>query len=723
MNVLAELKRRNVFRMAGLYLVGAWLLVQVAATLLPVFDAPAWIMKVLVGALAFGFALALVFSWIFELTPTGLRRDDALGDDALGGDALASEASAYQGVDRRLRRVSEDRIVHPAEAAQAHLRARRQDRAIIALLLLAVGFFLTDRFFTSTSKALPALASESSAADALAPSEAKPLGYLIAVLPFRNRSALSEDAFFAEGMHDDLLTQLSKIRGLKVISRTSMMRYADTKLSVPEIALALGAALVLEGAVQRSGAQVLITVQLIDANRDVHLWAERYDRAFTTDTVFAIQAEIAQVVADAMQVVLSPARAKALAAGSTDNMQAYEAFLQGKLLAALDRATPERFAAALVQFDRATALDPTFGEAFARKARLQLASYWFAYADGSSREAAKLSVAKATELAPKDIETWLAQAYQHYWGELDYAGAEAMLQRVIKRSPGHSEAWYARALVARRDGRFNDAIAHFRRALDSDPANTDTLLELSNTLATVGEREQADEFRSRAATLGADLPTHAAEDAFWRGDVAAAWTAIKGPNDFYATLPFRIALTSRKPAWIADALSERLWPERLRQFPDYPETYPLAEAEGQLVMGNQAAARAMLHSIKARMDKRIKPYPGAWSSTSSYFYLPCDLPGMLGDIEGVRKAENDWTSTAPRDVWAEGSIRGALAIAFARAGDSERAMFHLDKIAAQVGPVSFTGFAQSPGLDNVRQHPRYLALAKAHETWVRDRKR
>lgn len=722
MNLLAELKRRNVFRMAGLYLVGAWLLVQVAATLLPVFDAPAWIMKVLVGVLAVGFVVALVFSWIFELTPAGLVRDDESG-----APDLPSETGVYHGVDRRLRRISEDRIVHPAEALHAHLSARRQDRAIIALLLLAVGFFLTERFFTdkpgAPSMAVPELATESTSADALAASDAKPLGELIAVLPFRNRSALPEDAFFAEGMHDDLLTQLSKIRGLKVISRTSMMRYADTKLSVPEIALALGAALVLEGAVQRSGAQVLITVQLIDANRDVHLWAERYDRAFTTDTVFAIQAEIAQVVADAMQVVLSPVRAKALATGSTDNIQAYEAFLQGKLLAALDRATPERFAAALVQFDRAIALDPTFAEAFARKARLQLASYWFAYADVSARDAAKLSVAKAIELAPKDIETWLAQAYQHYWGELDYAGAEAMLKRVIKRSPGHSEAWYARALVARRDGRFTDAIAHFRRALDSDPANTDTLLELSNTLATIGEREQADEYRSRAAALGADLPTHAAEDAFGRGDIAGAWAAIKGPNDFYATLPFRIALASRRPEWIAEALSERLWPERLRQFPDYPETYPLAEAEGQLVMGQKDAARAMLQSIKARIDKRTNPYPGAWSSTGSYFYLPCDLPGMLGDIEGVRAAEKDWNNTAPRDVWAEGSIRNSLAVAFARAGDSERAMYHIDKISEQVGPVSFTGFAQNPGLDSVRQHPRYLALAKAHEAWVRDRKR
>lgn len=148
---------------------------------------------------------------------------------------------------------------------------------------------------------------------------------MIAVLPFRNRSVREEDAYFTEGIHDDLLTQLSRIAAFKVISRTSMMRYADTKLSVPEIARELGAAVLLEGAVQRSGGQVRITVQLIDGVSDVHLWAQTYDRELNTENLFAIQADIAKAIADAMKVALSPAEAGALAAGSTRNLQAYEA--------------------------------------------------------------------------------------------------------------------------------------------------------------------------------------------------------------------------------------------------------------------------------------------------------------------------------------------------------------------------------------------------------------
>lgn len=705
MSFLGELRRRNVFRMAGLYLVGAWLAVQVAATLLPVFDAPAWVMKALVLLLGAGFVISVVVSWIYELTPEGLQRET----DLAAGDGN------YRGPERRgrrLRRISDapsDTVV----ASRAHRRV--QDRAIIALLLLAVGYFLVDKF-VFTRAAAPASAPASAAP------AAKGQPGLIAVLPFRNRSALPEDAYFAEGIHDDLLTQLARIPSLKVISRTSMMRYAETRLSIPEIARELGASVVLEGAVQRSGTQVLITVQLIDGATDVHLWAERYDRALSTDSVFAIQAEIASAVAEATHVALSPAQQRRLAAGSTRNLLAYEAFLQGKLLAAHDRATPERFAAALEQFDRAIALDPAFAQAFARKARTQFASYWFGYSDARMREAAKQTVEQVVALAPKDIETWMAQAYGRYWGELDYAGADALLARVIKRAPGHAEAWYARGLVARRDGRFDDSIAAFRRSLENDPANTDTLIELSNTLLTLGEFEEADAVRERVRALGVEMPSHTAEDHFARGQVDAAWAALDGPNDFYSTLPFRIALASRKPEWIARALSPELWPERLRKFPDHPDAYAHAEAEALLVAGQAEAARSALLALKARIAARPVPYPGGWSSTSGYFYYPCDLPGMLGDLEGVRAAEQDWVSKAARDAWAEGAVRQALAVAYARAGDPERALDHLDVITRQVGPVSFIGFETTPGLDALRQHPRYLALAQAHERWQTQRK-
>lgn len=703
MSFLSELRRRNVIRMAGLYLVGAWLVVQVAATLLPVFEAPAWVMKSLVGLLAIGFVVAMVISWAYQLTTSGLRRES---DIDAGNEP-------YQGPDRRaprLRRISE----LPAGAMPTPRTYRRlQDRLIIALLVIALGYFLVDKWLLRQSPAVP-LTNETATEPA---TQEKSEGGLVAVLPFRNRSAKKEDAYFAEGMHDDLLTQLAKVPGLKVVSRTSMMRFADTKLSIPEIGRELGAAVVLEGAVQRAGDQVLITVQLIDAKRDVHLWAERYDRVLNMSNVFAIQSEIAKAVADATSVALSPDQSKEIAEGSTRNLLAYEAFLQGKLLAALDRATPERFAAALEQFDRAIALDGKFAHAMARKARTQLASYWFGYSDVSMRDAGIRTTEQVTALAPNDIETWMAQAYERYWGELDYAAADALLAKVLKAVPGQPEAWYARGLVARRDGRFDDSISAFRHSLENDPANTDTLIELSNTLLTLGEYKESDALRERVKALGGEMPTHTAEDQFNRGNIEAAWAALDGPNDFYVTLPFRIALASRKPEWIAKSLSPDLWPKRLQEFPEYPDAYEMAQAEALLVEGKHEQAMVALHALKKKIEARPKPYPGAWSSTGFYFYYPCDLPGMLGDLEGVRAAEQDWIKNAPRDAWAENGARFALAVAFARSGDPERALTHLEAIAARIGPVSFIGFSLTPGLDSLHEQPRYKALEVIYEQW------
>jgi TolB-like protein/thioredoxin-like negative regulator of GroEL len=676
-NVLGELKRRNVFRMAGLYLVSAWLVVQVGATLLPVFDAPRWVMKALVGTLAIGFPIALVVAWVFAWTPAGFAREAE---------------------------------VPPAQSVAPHT-ARWLDRSIIVVLLLAVSYFALDKFVLAPGRA-----------DAASAANAQNDRGLVAVLPFRNRGTGTDDAAFIEGIHDDLLTQLSKVAGLKVVSRTSMMRYADSRLSVPEIARELGAAVVLEGAVQRAGDQVRINVQLIDGARDVQLWGEAYDRALTTETIFAIQADVAHAIASAMKVVLTPAEADALAAGSTANLKAYEAFVQGKLLAVLDKATPDRLAAALRQYDRAIELDPSFADAYARKTRTQLTTYWYGYGDASFRKAAATTLDHARRLAPDATETWMAEAYMRYWGERDYVGAEAILARVLERSPDHAEAWYARALVARRDGRFEDSIQALTRSLAIDPVNTDTMLELGNTLATLGRYDEAVVLFDRSVELGAAEQYHDAEHELARGDVDAAGAAVEGPNEVFESLPFRVAVASRDPQRIEFALSPALWPERLRSQPDYPETYPLAKAEGLLVMGRTQEAQTLLREIRARVDARDPRYPAGWASSGAYYYFPSQLPGLMGDLEGVQAAELDFLENAPKDAWAELSIRLALAGAFARAGDPGRALHHLETMAKLTGPGSFPSYDASPDLDPLRAHPRYLALKKGFEEWAEARR-
>jgi len=714
MKLLVELKRRNVMRMAGLYVVGAWLVIQVSETTLPIFGTPEWMLKALVVLIAIGFVPALVLAWVFELTSQGLKREAPQVGSAEG-------SAAYLGPDRRQLVMqaalgangaadqTQDQVAPSGEVRSA--QNRRIDRVIIVALLLALGMFALDKFVLSKPRVTQA-----------ATVSTKAVNNLVAVLPFQNRSVTKEDEYFVEGIHDDLLTQLSKVAYFKVISRTSMMAFADTRLSVPEIARQLGAGLVLEGAVQRAGDKVRVTVQLIDGATDVHLWAEKYDRVLTTETIFGIQADIAIAVAKAMQVVLSPAETGALAAGSTSSLPAYEAFIQGKLLAAHDLASAERFAEAMGLFDRAIELDPDFSDAYAHKARTQLAMYWFGYGDASLRKAARISVAQAKRLAPDSIETGMAQAYLSYWGRRDYASAEGLLAKVLAQAPEYADAWYARALVARRDGRFQDCVDYFRRALTIDPANANTTLELSNTLEGLGRLDEVEALYAKGPASAKAPAFDRPENLLGRGDIEGAWQALDGPNEFYAALPFRIAVAARDPERITKALSLELWPEQLRHSPEYPEIYALSQAEGLLVSGRKDEARVALDAIQARLDSADIPYPGAWAGTGSYYYFPCDLPGLRGDLAGVHNAERDFFENAPKDAWSELNVRVALATALNRAGDPERALVHLEWVIETFGQNVFPGFAVSPGLLDLQNHPRYLAMQTAYQKSMAARK-
>ncbi len=681
MQLLAELKRRNVIRMAGLYLVGAWLIIQIAETLLPIFHTPDWVLQALVVLLAIGFIPALVFSWVFELTPEGLKRDSE---------------------------------IDPAQSV-APQTARRMDRLILVGLVLAIAIVAADRYWPRQSAPLASNTSEPSAPKAA--SAAASGTRLVAVLPFRNRSARAEDAFFAEGIHDDLLTQLSKLGAMKVISRTSMMHYADTTKTIPQIAAELGAAVVLEGAVQRAGDNVRVNVQLIDGVSDVHLWAENYDRKLSTETIFAIQADIAHAVASALRVVLSPEESSALRAGSTQNLQAYEAFLRGKLLSGSSALSADRSRQAIAEYDRAIALDPDFAEAYARKAQIQLVTFWLAIGPRSLREEAHESVLQARRLAPDSIDTLLVEAIEFYYAKLDYAAAEGKLQQILERAPEHAEAWEYRAYVARRDGRFDDSTAAFERSLAIDPQALDvinSLLEMS--LLARGDVKAANAWLQRARGLGDVSRTREIWIHRWSGDIEGAWAAIDGPLANFVTAPAEVAMASRDPKRIALALSPALWPEDQHGPGDFPETYALTKAEALLVMGQRAQAEQLLAEIQARMAERADPYPSRWLGNA--YYQPCDLPGLMGDLAGVRAAEADYLRNAPRDVWGSRGVKLSLAVAFARAGDPGRALDYLEEIAAIFGAHAYLWFSVAPGLDSIREQPRYLALQARYQQWL-----
>jgi len=288
LSLFEELKRRNVFRVGIAYLITAWLLLQVVDLVLENINAPDWVIQAFMLALAVGFPITLLVAWAFEMTPEGLKKE--------------KEVDRTQSI--------------------THVTGHKLDRAIIAVLVVALGYFVWDKFAHEPDPEITAGNTVAAGTSEAVQADAAPQRPSIAVLPFANRSSRDEDAFFAEGIHDDLLTSLAKVGSLKVISRTSVIRYAGTSLSIPEIAAELGVSTVLEGGIQRSGSQVRINVQLIDANTDEHLWAENYDRALTAENLFSIQSEISREIVSALRGTLTDEESALLAEQHTDSLEA-----------------------------------------------------------------------------------------------------------------------------------------------------------------------------------------------------------------------------------------------------------------------------------------------------------------------------------------------------------------------------------------------------------------
>jgi TolB-like protein len=445
-NVLAELRRRNVIRMAGLYLVGAWLLVQIADTLLPVFDAPGWVMKVLVGMLALGLLPTLVFSWLYEMTPEGLKRDAD---------------------------------VDPTQSITSHT-ARRLDLltlAAVAVLLLVIA---ADRYWpraetagsesTFTEASAPAasaatanVVSDTGLADAVT-ADVRPG---IAVLPFDNFSPDPENAYFTSGVYEEVLTKLSRIGALRVISRTSMERIAKEDLAVDVIGARLGVSHVLEGSVRRAGDKVRVTVQLIEAATDAHVWAENYDRGL--DDVFAIQTEIALAIADQLKLSLSAQLQADLGERPTQNQAAYELYLK-----ALDNNRSWRYATGFLEtidlLEPAVRLDPDFLAAQVLLAEAYGRMYWLrADPDGRYLALARQLVGQVAARWPDRPEAELAQAQLSYNIDRDYARALQGFEAVRRRLPNDPAVLNGISASLKRLDRYPEFLASARIALAADP--------------------------------------------------------------------------------------------------------------------------------------------------------------------------------------------------------------------------------------------------------------
>jgi TolB-like protein/Tfp pilus assembly protein PilF len=474
-----ELKRRNVIRMAGLYLVGAWLIVQVAGTVLPMFGAPDWLPRTIVVLLALGFIPAVIFSWVFEITPEGLKREED---------------------------VAREQSITPKTG-------RRMDRMIIVVLALALGYFAFDKFVLTPRR-------EAALVVSAVPNESRSVinAKSIAVLPFENLSRDPDNAFFTDGVQDEILSDLAKVADLRVISRTSVMQYkAGAQRNLREIAQQLGVAHVVEGSVQRAANKVRVIAQLIDARNDLHLWAQTYDRDLAD--VFAIQSEIAKSIADQLQAKLSPAEKSAIEQRPTTDVAAFELYNRAKdliLNTGFSAIGAQNLRSGIDLLNQALARDPSF---FAAQWQLALAHdtlYSFGGLDHTPerRSLAEGAVEAAFRLRPDAGEAHLARAQHLYYGYRDYDGALAELDIARRTLPNDPRIFEFSGYIARRRGQHEDGLRNLQRAVELDPRNYFTLQQLAISYKVL--RRYAEEIATddRALSIKPDDPETKAARAF-----------------------------------------------------------------------------------------------------------------------------------------------------------------------------------------------------------------
>lgn len=481
MSLIRELRRRNVIRMAGLYLVGAWLVVQVAGTVLPMFGAPAWLPRSIVLVLAIGFVPALVFAWVFELTPSGLKRDGAV----------------------------------PASASIAPHTARRMDRMIIAALVLALGFFAVDRFVLAPRRdaALVAGARDAGGVDRRS----------VAVLPFVNMSGERANEYFSDGISEEILNVLAGVPGLKVAARTSSFSFKGRNAEVPAIARELQVRMVLEGSVRKQGDRVRITAQLIDAATGFHVWSQTYDRKL--EDIFAIQDEIARAIGAELKVkIIGAASQVAGTRGvATRNPRAHDLYLRG--MALWRERTGPKMLQAIGLFEQAHREDPGYAQAWAGEALAYTVLPFFS--DAVPREEAFLRsnqrALRALALDPGLAEAYVALANNggNDMLHIDRATNIALLRRAIALRPSFATAhqWLGNALTA--NGEAEAALRALDQATRLDPRSAITADNRAMTLLALGRGDEA------VASCRPSLPAYgcleySALAHLAAGDVAAA---------------------------------------------------------------------------------------------------------------------------------------------------------------------------------------------------------
>ena len=561
-NFFGELKRRNVYKVAVAYAIVGWLLVQIATQVFPFLQIPNWVVRLVITLVAIGFPIALIIAWAFEVTPQGIKRTEDVSPSVEG----ASKGRTW---------------VYVAIVGAA----------------LSVALFFIGRYTAQAPR-------QSASAARTEPATGIPQKS-IAVLPFDNLSEDKANAYFAEGIQDEILTRLAKITDLKVIGRSSTQRFKSGTDDFAQVAKQIGVAHLLEGSVQKAGDRVRINVQLINATTSAHLWADTFDRSVTD--VFAVETEVAKTIAEKLAAKLTGAEEHAIAARPTQNAQAHELYLKGRHF--WNRRTGADLKRAADYFTQASAADPNYALAYAGLAD----AYVLMPNLGAGMPTDCYPKAKAAALRALQIDENLGEAHTSLacvlvYHDLDFAQADTEYQRALGLSPNYATAHRYADTVLTPTGRFEEAFAEFKRALELDPLSLVIYTDFSTTYRHAGRMQEGADVLHRALEID--------------------------PNFYYA--PRNLGLILVGEGDYKRAIEEY---QKARALSEEPRILALlAHAYG--LSGNRAEASKLLKHLKMLSQQR---YVSAFSFALVYI-------GLGDKAKALESLEQSFTDRAGSDI-------------------------------------------------------------------------
>jgi TolB-like protein/cytochrome c-type biogenesis protein CcmH/NrfG len=657
----SELRRRNVYKVAVAYAVVGWLVIQVTATIVPALHLPDGLTTAVVVLVPVGFPIALVISWAFEMTPEGMKRTADVSPDEVW--------------------------------SMPYWSKRKFSVFIVAVVVIAAGL-LAYQLLRGPRSAVASIADTKS----------------IAVLPFENLSEDKNNAYFADGVQEEILTRLSKIADLKVISRTSTQRFKSAPADLKEIAKQLGVANILEGSVQKASDQVRISVQLINALSDSHLWAETYDRKLAD--VFQVESDLAQKIAASLEAKLTGREKKEITARGTNNPEAYDDFLHA--LAASNRQGTQDLEDLVKFARRAVELDPNFAQAWFLLALGESQKYF--YPDTNEGQLAKARTAAQTtiRLAPDSAEGPAALGVFSYYCLHDWDAALAQLQIARERAPNDANVLLSIGLVKRRQGHVEESISVQQEAAKLDPLNEDIWTNIGRGYRGLRRFEEARTMFDRALSIAPDdleIVAARAETYMAQGDLAAAWKIME-PLEFNPTdrgFGEKITLL----------VFQRRFDEAERMIKatgskDLPPLFVAISRFGlgqaHVARGDRAGAQPLFLQAQSDLNKLR-------AAGENGLLLRSVLLGVeahLGHRDETRGLADSLLETTRNDAWQLPNTEEDVARAYVALGDFDRA-FPLLEHALHVPGVEVLTTAYlrlDPSWDPIRNDPRFQKLCE-----------